>query len=71
MYKHEHDKKSNLILTTLSTMDFLRPEYGFFENVPGFINYRPDATQFGRYKLQGGMEQGGLKFVLRALIDMK
>ncbi|SJL06388.1 uncharacterized protein ARMOST_09724 [Armillaria ostoyae] len=71
MYKHEHDRKSNLILTTLSTMDFLRPEYGFFENVPGFINYRPDATQFGRYKLQGGMEQGGLKFVLRALIDMK
>ncbi len=52
-------------------MDFLRPEYGFFENVPGFIHYRPDATQFGRYKLQGGMEQGGLKFVLRALIDMK
>ncbi|KAK0233815.1 S-adenosyl-L-methionine-dependent methyltransferase [Armillaria fumosa] len=71
MYKYEQDRKNNLILTTLSTMDFLRPEYGFFENVPGFINYRPDATQFGRYKLQGGMEQGGLKFVLRALIDMK
>ncbi|KAG7452102.1 S-adenosyl-L-methionine-dependent methyltransferase [Guyanagaster necrorhizus] len=71
MYKHEHDKKSNLILTTLSMMDFLRPDYGFFENVPGFINYRPDATQFGRHKLQGGMEQGGLKFVLHALLDMK
>ncbi|KAK0466328.1 S-adenosyl-L-methionine-dependent methyltransferase [Desarmillaria tabescens] len=71
MYKHEHDKKSNLILTTLSMMDFLRPEYGFFENVPGFIDYRPDASQFGPHKLQGGMEQGGLKFILRALIDMK
>ncbi|KAK0208944.1 S-adenosyl-L-methionine-dependent methyltransferase [Desarmillaria ectypa] len=71
MYKHEHDEKSNLILTTLSMMDFLRPEYGFFENVPGFINFSPDATQFGRYKLQGGMEQGGLKLILRALIDMK
>ena len=70
MFKDADDIKSNLILTTLSFLDYYRPALAFFENVPGFLNYSPDATQVDRYRVEGGLEMGGLKLLVRALIDM-
>ena len=70
MFKDADDPKSNLILTTLSFLDYYRPALAFFENVPGFLNYALNATQVDRHRIEGGLEMGGLKLLVRALIDM-
>ena len=70
MFKDADDLKSNLILTTLSFLDYYRPALAFFENVPGFLNYSLNATQVDRHRVEGGLEMGGLKLLVRALIDM-
>ena len=70
MFKDADDIKSNLILTTLSFLDYYRPALAFFENVPGFLNYSLNATQADRYRVEGGLEMGGLKLLVRALIEM-
>ncbi|KAF8215788.1 S-adenosyl-L-methionine-dependent methyltransferase [Mycena galopus ATCC 62051] len=70
MYRKAEDRKSNLILTALSFVDFLRPDFFFLENVPGFLKYNLLAEQASRYRVEGGIEMGGLKLVLRALLDM-
>ena len=70
MFKVADDIKSNLILTTLSFLDYYRPAYAFFENVPGFLNYSLNATQVDRHRIEGGLEMGGLKLLVRAMIDM-
>ncbi|KAF8640653.1 hypothetical protein AX17_000310 [Amanita inopinata Kibby_2008] len=70
MFKHANDPKSNLILNALSYVDFYRPVLCYFENVPGFLNYALNATQASMHRLEGGIPMGGLKIVVRALIDM-
>jgi len=70
MFKKADDKKSNLILTALSYMDFYKPIYGFFENVPGFVNFNLQADRENLHEAKGEIEKGGLKLLLRALIDM-
>ncbi|KAJ3509389.1 hypothetical protein NLJ89_g5249 [Agrocybe chaxingu] len=61
MYKKEDDVKSNLILTTLSFVDFYRPTYAFFENVPGFLNFHLNAERANEHGATGEIERGGLK----------
>ncbi|KAF8899291.1 S-adenosyl-L-methionine-dependent methyltransferase [Infundibulicybe gibba] len=71
MYKMADDVKSNLLLTTLSYLDYLKyPKYFYAENVPGFLNYSLNATQAGLYRVEGGLPMGGLKLLVRALLDM-
>ncbi|KAJ3552491.1 hypothetical protein NM688_g4121 [Phlebia brevispora] len=70
MYQKAHDRKSNLILNLLSWVDFLKPKYCFFENVRGFLNFNLNAVQVDQYRVTGGIEKGGLKFVVRAMIAM-
>lgn len=70
MYQKANDSKSNLILTALSYVDFLRPSYCIFENVRGFLHYRLRAHQHGEYSVRGGIPMGGLKLVAAALLDM-
>lgn len=70
MFKDADDIKSNLILTTLSFIDYYRPALAFFENVPGFLNYSLNATQVDRHRIEGGLEMGGLKLLVKAMIDM-
>jgi hypothetical protein len=70
MFKDANDIKSNLILTTLSFLDYYRPALAFFENVPGFLNYSLNAIQVDRHRVEGGLEMGGLKLLVKALIDM-
>ncbi|KAI0095061.1 S-adenosyl-L-methionine-dependent methyltransferase [Irpex rosettiformis] len=70
MYQRANDKKSHLILNLLSWIDFLRPRHCFFENVRGFIHYSLNATQHNKYKLKGGIQVGGLKFLVHSLLVM-
>ena len=67
MYKKAEDEKSDLILSALSWVDHLKPKYCLFENVQGFLDYRLNAQQDGRYTTQGGVERGGIKFLVRTL----
>ncbi|KAG6901728.1 hypothetical protein C0995_008696 [Termitomyces sp. Mi166 len=69
-FKRADDKKSNLILTALSFVDHLRPKLFYFENVPGFKEFTFDAVQSAPHMVAGGIPMGGLKFVIRALLDM-
>ncbi|KAJ7492258.1 S-adenosyl-L-methionine-dependent methyltransferase [Mycena latifolia] len=71
MYRKAEDPKSNLMLTAASYVDFFRPDFVFLENVPGFLKYNLLAQQASRHRLEGGVEMGGLKLLLRALQDMK
>ncbi|EKM61513.1 uncharacterized protein PHACADRAFT_204683 [Phanerochaete carnosa HHB-10118-sp] len=65
-----NDRKSHLILNLLSWVDFLEPKLCFFENVCGFLQYNLNSIQASRYKLEGGIQMGGLKFLVRALVTM-
>ncbi|KAG9313921.1 S-adenosyl-L-methionine-dependent methyltransferase [Chiua virens] len=70
MFQKANDRKSNLILTTLSFVDFLKPPYCIFENVRGFLQYNLRARQASKHAVKGGIPMGGLKFVVAALLDM-
>lgn len=70
MFKRADDIKSNLILNALSWVDFTRPDICYFENVPGFLRFAFDAVQSGVHRVEGGIPMGGLKFLVRALVDM-
>jgi hypothetical protein len=71
MFQKANDIKSNLILNVLSWVDFLKPKYCIFENVRGFLSFNLNATQAGKHRVEGGIEMGGLKFVVRALVEMR
>ncbi|KAI0747841.1 S-adenosyl-L-methionine-dependent methyltransferase [Daedaleopsis nitida] len=70
MFQKAHDRKSHLMLTLLAWVDFLRPKYCYFENVRGFLKYNLHATQAGRHRVEGGIDKGGLKFLVHALLSM-
>ena len=70
-FKRANDRKSHLILNLLSWVDFLQPKYCFFENVKGFLKYSLNASQDGQHKVKGGIEMGGLKFLVHALLAMR
>lgn len=70
MFQRAVDKKSDLILSPLAWIDHLRPKYCLFENVRGFLKFNLNATQAGRHRVEGGIEIGGLKFLVRALVTL-
>ncbi|KAI0686823.1 hypothetical protein BC835DRAFT_1309374 [Cytidiella melzeri] len=47
-----------------------KPKHCFFENVRGFIQYNLNATQQSKYRTKGGIQAGGLKFFVHALLTM-
>ncbi|KAF9270841.1 S-adenosyl-L-methionine-dependent methyltransferase [Marasmius fiardii PR-910] len=70
-YKGEGNRKSNLILNALSWIDFLKPDYCFLENVPGFVDEKLRVPIMQRPEhIQGRIEKGYFKLLLRALLDM-
>lgn len=71
MFVKANDRKSNLMLNVISWVDFMQPKYCFFENVRGFLSFSLKARQAGLYSVKGGIPMGGLKFLIRALTDMK
>jgi DNA (cytosine-5)-methyltransferase 1 len=70
MYRKANDLKSNLILNALSWVDYLRADFCYFENVPGFLRFNLNAVQAGLYRVEGGIVMGGMKILLRSLQDM-
>ncbi|KDQ62886.1 hypothetical protein JAAARDRAFT_53111 [Jaapia argillacea MUCL 33604] len=70
MFKRADDRKTNLILNLLSWVDHLKPIYCYFENVRGFLKFNLKTYQADRHVVTGGIEMGGLKFVLHAMIAM-
>jgi DNA (cytosine-5)-methyltransferase 1 len=70
MFKDVNDVKNNLVLNALSWVDVVRPIYAFFENVSGFLSHRLNAMQATIHRVEGGIEMGGLKLMIRALLDM-
>ncbi|KAI0066707.1 S-adenosyl-L-methionine-dependent methyltransferase [Artomyces pyxidatus] len=70
MFQRANDVKSNLILNLLSWVDFLKPKYCIFENVRGFLSFQLGASQVDKYRVQGGIEMGGVKFLGYALLNM-
>ncbi|KAF8346872.1 S-adenosyl-L-methionine-dependent methyltransferase [Amanita rubescens] len=70
MFKHANDPKSSLIFNALSYVDEYRPKLVYFENVHGFLSYALNATQASIHRLEGGIPMGGLKLVVRALVDL-
>ncbi|RXW18572.1 hypothetical protein EST38_g7283 [Candolleomyces aberdarensis] len=70
IYRRTNDIKSNLVLNALSWIDTIRPYYVFLENVQGFLSYRLNATQASEHRVEGGIEMGGLKLLVRAMLDM-
>ncbi|KAF7307248.1 Mitogen-activated protein kinase [Mycena indigotica] len=70
MFRKAEDKKGNLILTTLSYIDFFRPTYVFLENVPGFLRFNLGARQTSIHTVEGGEDMGGLALTYRALLEM-
>jgi DNA (cytosine-5)-methyltransferase 1 len=70
MYQNANDIRNNLMLTTVSYVDAMRPDYVFFENVPNFLNHQLNARQAGIHRVEGGIEKGGIKIVVRALLDL-
>jgi len=71
MFRKADDPKSSLILPALAWTDFLRPKLCIFENVRGFLRYNIGARQAGKHRVEGGIEMGGLKLILHALISME
>ncbi|TFY63292.1 hypothetical protein EVJ58_g3345 [Rhodofomes roseus] len=71
MFQHANDRKSLLILNLLSWVDFLKPRYCVFENVRGFLKYNLHAFQAGKHQVEGGVDMGGLKFLVKALLAMR
>ncbi|KAI0368858.1 S-adenosyl-L-methionine-dependent methyltransferase [Pilatotrama ljubarskyi] len=70
MFRKANDRKSHLLLNLLSWVDFLRPKYCIFENVRGFLSYNLHARQAGKYRVEGGIAMGGVKFLVHALLAM-
>ncbi|TFK42046.1 S-adenosyl-L-methionine-dependent methyltransferase [Crucibulum laeve] len=70
MFKVADDVKSNLLLTTMAALDQTQADIAFCENVPGFLSYNLNSVQASQYKVEGGIEMGGLKLLVRAALDM-
>lgn len=60
-----------MLTTFLSYVDHYRPKYFLLENVRGLLQHRLGSTQkkvgFG---VKGGIQQGSVKFILRALTSL-
>ena len=70
MYKNVNDRKSNLILNLLSWIVFLMPKFLFFENVRGFTHFNLNASQHDKYRVTGGIQAGGVKFLTNSLLAL-
>lgn len=49
----------------------MKPKFGFFENVRGFLRWPLKARQASARRIEDGIEMGGLQFIVYALTMMK
>ena len=59
--------KGDSVLTLLSWVDHFKPKVVLIENAMEFLGYKLSSRQGGRLTLRGGIEYGGLKFLVRTL----
>ncbi|KAK1226494.1 hypothetical protein PQX77_010578 [Marasmius sp. AFHP31] len=70
-FKQEGSVKSNLILNALSWVDFLKPKYCLFENVPAFKEEKLSIPHTQRTDgIRDAVQSGYFKLLLRALLEM-
>ncbi|KAL0569980.1 hypothetical protein V5O48_011973 [Marasmius crinis-equi] len=69
-FKQAGNVKSNLILNALSWIDFLKPKFCLFENVPAFKDEKLNVPYAQRNGIHGEIQGGYFKLLLRALLDM-
>ncbi|KAL2916224.1 hypothetical protein HK105_204315 [Polyrhizophydium stewartii] len=69
-HKKADDVKNSLVATSLSYVEFYKPDYFLLENVRGLINFRLGGKQAGENRIEGGIQMGVLKFILRTLQSM-
>ncbi|KAJ3341098.1 DNA (cytosine-5)-methyltransferase 1 [Gonapodya sp. JEL0774] len=72
-WKKVDDMKNALIPTFMSFVDmYNHPNFkGFLvENVADILLFKPGGVQVGVNKMEGGVEQGVVKFMVRAALDM-
>ncbi|KAI0705891.1 S-adenosyl-L-methionine-dependent methyltransferase [Cytidiella melzeri] len=67
--KKVDDPRNTLACNMLSYVDFYRPSYFLLENVDALLYAKLQAEQDGA-KQVGGIKQGMVKFILRALISL-
>ncbi|CAG8825437.1 26379_t:CDS:2, partial [Gigaspora margarita] len=68
-YQKADDIKNSLVATSLSYVDFYKPQYFLLENVRGMLCFRLGGEQDG-VKIKGGIKMGVIKFILRSLTAM-
>ena len=61
--------QSRNVLTLISWIEFLEPDYCFCENVPGMLSWIVEKEEAGTGKTTR-VEQVGAKFLVRAFIEM-
>ncbi|KAG0339389.1 DNA (cytosine-5)-methyltransferase 1 [Podila horticola] len=69
-YQHGNELKNSLIATSMSYVDYYRPNYFLLENVRGMIAYKLGGRRSSEGKHVGGMGMGVVKFILRCLTAM-
>ncbi|KIY53108.1 hypothetical protein FISHEDRAFT_55455 [Fistulina hepatica ATCC 64428] len=70
MFQKANDFKGNLFLNTLSWIEFIKPVYCVFENVPGFLATSLLGEQINEHQVSGGIEMGALKLTVKILLDL-
>ncbi|KXS18025.1 hypothetical protein M427DRAFT_54236 [Gonapodya prolifera JEL478] len=72
-WKKVDDRKNALIPTFMSFVEFYNhPKFkGFLaENVADILRFKPGGVQVGVNKMEGGVDKGVVKFIVRAALDM-
>lgn len=69
-YPRADSKRNPLVATFVGYVDYYRPKYFLFENVPGIQHTALGATQASQHKVAGGIKGGFFKFLLRSLTSL-
>ncbi|KAI8929735.1 hypothetical protein BC831DRAFT_547452 [Entophlyctis helioformis] len=66
-FQKADDIKNTLVASSLSYVEFYKPDYFLLENVRNLLSYKLGGKQDGVGRIKGGIEMGMLKFILRTL----
>jgi DNA-cytosine methyltransferase len=69
-FKRSDDIKNSLIVLFLAYLDFYKPKYFLLENVAELLHSKLSATQITKHRMEGGIEQGMVKLILRACTSL-
>lgn len=58
------------MLAALSEVQLRQPDYAIFENVSGFLDFKPGDGEVNVDHLQDGLSMGGPKLLIRVLTEL-